>query len=142
MVNNYKNVILLNDSFKEDSNYAFDMKITALLYYYSKNFLFIGFDNGKLYYLNLESQNLHEIGKHDKIINRIIPINEKYIASGSEDKKIIIWDFANCKPYSEINAHHKGVIALEYIKGELKENKQYLVDVNNNNIVIKPSTEE
>ena len=41
-----------------------------------------------------------------------------------------------------ITKHIEDAIALGYIKGELKENKQYLVDVKDNNVIILPSTEE
>ena len=41
-----------------------------------------------------------------------------------------------------ITKYIEDAIALGYIKGELKENKQYLVDVKDNNVIILPSTEE
>ena len=41
-----------------------------------------------------------------------------------------------------ITKHIEDTIALKYIKGELIENKKYVVDVKDNIVIIEPSTEE
>lgn len=110
------NKLTIYSDFNEINNYSFDNVVTAMKYIDSKNILLVGDENGRLCYINLQSNNIHEIGSHAKKVNKIIEIDDKFIASASNDAKVIVWDYANCEIHLELNSHYKGVQALSFVK--------------------------
>ena len=74
---------------------------------------------------------INQIHEHCKII-RCIAVNQKFLATGGEDRLIVIWDLENNAVKCKFSKHNDNVRSLDFNK----ENPNYLVSAGNDKKLI------
>lgn len=80
------------------------------------NIAFIGNDDGEIYLLNLSSGEMSLAAKQKQGINKIVEINDKFIAVASKENEIVILDYYCKKEETVLKGHYRGVVSLLYVE--------------------------